>query len=261
MKDTKALLLSAGLGTRLRPFTDNWPKCLMPIQGYPLLDYWLSLLHCTGIQDVLINLHYHADIVSIFLERPQYNKWVKSVYEPELLGTAGTLRKNLNYLSGNTILLIHADNLCCCDFQDFLNYHHTLRPVGTLMTMMTFECPSPETCGIVELNEQGVVQHFHEKVQNPPGNLANAAVYLIEPEVLDWILEHPDANDFSTEVLPHFIGKIATWKNNGILRDIGTPEMLLAAQKDKCDVSIWPIDSSFKKFADNPEYKKIINSL
>lgn len=257
----RTLLLAAGLGTRLRPYTDNWPKCLMPIQGRPLLEYWLSLLHHSGIKDVLVNLHCHADIVKDFLNRPIFKDWVHTVHESELLGTAGTLRSNLDFFSGETILLIHADNLCSCDFQGFLNFHHAFRPSGTVMTMMTFESQKPESCGIVELDELGVVQAVHEKVKNPPGNLANAAVYIIEAEVFDWIIEHPEVNDFSTEVLPHFIGKIATWKNDGVLRDIGTPEMLKAAQKDECSITAWLNNDELKNLIDNPAYKKIIQNL
>jgi len=257
LKNTKAFLLAAGIGSRLRPFTDNWPKCLMPIQGRPLLEYWLSLLHVSGIDDILINVHHHAEIVHDFINRPQYKNWVQSVYEPELLGTAGSIRKNSEFLSGNTILLIHADNLCCCNFREFLDYHHTSRPNGTVMTMMTFESSIPKTCGIVELDKQGVVKKFHEKVENPPGNLANAAVYLIEKEVFEFILNNPGISDFSTEVLPKFIGEIATWKNKGVLRDIGTPEMLKKAQKDSCQRPTVVQDDWNKAFYNNPIHTKI----
>ena len=71
---------------------------------------------------------------------------------------------------------------------------------------------------------------FHEKVKNPPGNLANGAVYLLEPEVLQWICDRPEITDFSTQVLPHFIGRIATWHNEGIHIDIGSIEALREAQ-------------------------------
>ena len=67
-----------------------------------------------------------------------------------------------------------------------------------------------------------MVQAFHEKVVEPPGNRANAAVYLLEPEMLQWVAQNHDVNDFSTEVLPNYLGKIATWQNIEIHRDIGT---------------------------------------
>ena len=106
--------------------------------------------------------------------------------------------------------------------------------------MMTFRTPTPSTCGVVELDPKGIVTNFHEKVVEPPGNLANGAVYLFESEVLDWIIDNDTLNDFSTEVLPQFIGRIATWENEGIHRDVGQIESLLEAQHDLCPSSCWP---------------------
>jgi len=258
MQETRALLLAAGIGSRLRPYTEHWPKCLMPIQGRPLLEYWFSTLQKMGIHNVLVNTHCHADIVLDFIQRPSFVGWVKPSYEKKLLGTAGTLRANKDFFKDHTILLVHADNLCCCDFSEFLNFHQNERPPGTSMTMMTFETPAPSTCGIVEVDVDGIVYGFYEKVSNPPGNLANAAVYLLEPEVIDWIMKNPEISDFSTEVLPYFSGKIATWKNESVHRDIGTIEMLRVAQKDDCLLPIWPKDSWDKIFLTNPIHELIL---
>ena len=225
MKEVRALLLAAGKGKRLRPLTNDWPKCLMPIGDRPLLEFWLQTLHEAGIRKVMVNLHYHVEKVEEFLQRPQFRGWVDSTYEENLLGTAGTLFANKSYFEDCTILLVHADNWCQCDFSDFLDFHQLLRPDHCPITMMTFESPTPETCGIVETNADGVVLAFHEKSNNPPGNQANGAVYLLEPEVLKWIEEIPDISDFSTEVLPHFIGRIATWNNSAIHKDIGAPPL------------------------------------
>ena len=253
MKGIKALLLAAGFGTRLKPLTDIWPKCLMPIQNRPLLEYWLGILYNSDIDDVLVNTHYLSEHVEGFLSQSHFSNWVKSVYEDNLLGTAGTIRNNINFFEDNAILLAHADNWTCCDFSDFLHYHHNKRPKDTVMTMMTFTCSNPSECGIVELNSDGVVVEFHEKVQNPPGKLANAAVYLIESEVIEWIVNNPKVTDFSTEVLPQFVGKIATWENEKIHRDIGTVEMLREAQTDECERPVWGINNLWQQnFLDNP---------
>jgi mannose-1-phosphate guanylyltransferase len=258
----KALLLSAGLGTRLLPYTHNWPKCLMPIKGRPLLEYWLSILKQQNIDEVLINRHHHSETVKEFLQQPQFNGWVKSVYEEQLLGTAGTVRKNTDFFRDNTVLIAHADNWCCCDFEDFISYHNHKRPAGTLITMMTFDCENPSSCGIVELDDQGVVVGFHEKIESPPGWLANAAVYIIEPEVLQWIEQNQKVNDFTTEVLPYFVGKITTWKNNNIHKDIGTIEILQNAQLDNCEPPFWDISNrwqeQFNKHSIHKEIKEKI---
>lgn len=225
-----ALLLAAGLGTRLQPYTDTLPKCLMPIHGIPLLQYWLMATREMGASKVLVNLHYLAPMVESFLRTSEFAGDVDTVFESRLQGTAGTVRANSSYFSGSTVLVAHADNYCECSFDAFLHYHRTERPPHCPITMMTFDTLTPNSCGIVQTDELGVVHAFYEKVTNPPGRRANGAVYLLEPEMLDWLSAHPDVNDFSTEVLPQFMGRIATWHNNQVHIDIGTPESLLEAQ-------------------------------
>lgn len=247
MNKVKALLLAAGLGTRLCPLTDNWPKCLMPIGNRPLMEYWLETLYSINVREVLVNLHHHSEIVQEFLNRPHFKSWVSSVFEEKLLGTAGTLRANKDYFQNCTILMAHADNWCQCDFTNFLNYHRKHRPKHCSITMMTFESPTPETCGIVETDDDGVVLAFHEKSNKPPGNQANGAVYLLEPEILKWILGNPSIRDFSTEVIPNFIGSITTWHNQGIHRDIGELQMLLKAQSDLQPPPYWPQTDHWQK--------------
>ena len=72
----KALLLAAGLGTRLKPLTDIWPKCLMPIKGRPLLEYWLDTLQKLSINDVIVNTHYFSEYVKEFIEQTQFKNRV-----------------------------------------------------------------------------------------------------------------------------------------------------------------------------------------
>jgi len=256
----KALLLAAGFGARLRPLTDGWPKCLMPINGRPLLEYWLDTARQLGIANVLVNTHYLADKVHFFLRRPRFKQWVRGVYEPELKGTAGALRANAEALRYATVFLVHADNFCICDFDALLKYHQSSRPKHCLMTMMTFYTRNPSTCGIVELDADGVVIGFHEKVRNPPGNLANGAVYLLEPEVIDWICDRSWVSDFSNDVIPNFIGRIATWHNDGTHIDIGSIEALREAQaavSQKARAANEPNDDWSLEFASHPIHTRI----
>jgi len=212
----------------------------MPIGDRPLLEFWLETLHESGIRHVLVNLNYHAEIVQRFLERPKFKGWVQYVHEVKLLGTAGTLIENKNFFHGYTTLLIHADNWCQCDFDDFLEFHQKHRPKHCPITMMTFDSSTPHTCGIVETDVEDVVIAIHEKSLQPPGKRANAAVYLLEPEVLDWLVQNPKISDFSTEVLTQYLGRIATWHNSNIHRDIGTQHVLQQAQYDPKQPPVWP---------------------
>lgn len=240
MREVRALLLAAGLGTRLQPLTQMCPKCLVPIGGRPLLEHWLCSLRQCGISDVWVNTHYHHEMVEAFLSRALFSNWVHGVFEQKLLGTAGTLRINAGHFADSTTFLAHADNWCQCDLKDFLDFHMHGRPKETVMTMMTFRTQYPKSSGIVELDDQGVVETFVEKSAQPPGNLANGAVYLLEPEVLDWVCENSIATDFSTDVIPAFLGRIATWENLGIHRDIGVLSSLVTAQRDPLPTPCWP---------------------
>jgi len=226
----KALLLAAGAGSRLRPLTDVLPKCLMPINGRPLLGLWLELLTRAGVETIVLNLHHHAGLVREYVRRSPYADRVALRYEPVLLGTAGTLRRNAGELAGGSVLLAHADNLTWFDFEAFVAAHRR-RPAQAALTMMTFVTDAPGQCGIVETDGDGLVVGFHEKSANPPGNLANAAIYVLEPEVLLFVTaRNATVTDFSTEVIPHFLGRAATFHNGRYHRDIGTLTSLLRAQ-------------------------------
>ena len=156
---------------------------------------------------------------------------VQTVHEPELLGTAGTLLANQEVFMGGTGLLIHADNAMAGGLGDFLAAH-LKRQDCCLLTMLTFNTNTPSSCGIVEIDNQQVVQAFHEKVVEPPGNRANGALYAFEQNFLDHLnLMNPIPSDFSTEVIPKLHGRIQTWHTNHPYLDIGTPEALNSAQK------------------------------
>ena len=218
----KAILLAAGLGTRLRPLTNTIPKCLVPIHGQPLLGIWLERLTKAGLDSFLINTHYLAEQVEQFVTASPYRNQVTLVHEPTLLGTAGTLMANLDFFQGEDGLLIHADNYCLADFKQFIEAHRQ-RPPQCLMTVMAFRTPTPSTCGILEVDDQGVVVGFHEKVANPPGDLASGAIYLLSPEFLDMAATDLRAvTDFSTEVIPGLIGSMFTYKTAAPFIDVGT---------------------------------------
>ena len=225
----KTILLAAGFGTRLRPLTDNIPKCLVPIKGKPLLQIWLERLTNSGLDQFLINTHYLSNQVNDFIYDSNFKNKCVLKNESVLLGTAGTLLSNLDFIGEEDCMLIHADNYCLADFKEFIKSHNQ-RPSYCLMTMMTFQTDTPSSCGIVDLDDNNVVIGFHEKVEFPPGNLANGAIYILSSELLKIVKEkNATATDFSTEILHHFIGKIYTYETNDLFMDIGTQEAYLKA--------------------------------
>ena len=228
----RALLLAGGLGTRLRPLTDTVPKCLVEIGGKRLLDYWLDLLFNAGVERALVNTHWLAAAVEDHVARSRWRDRIDLVHEDSLLGTGGTVLANRDYFGNEAFLVAHADNLTDFDAAALMSAHVAARP-SCAITLLAFETDAPRSCGILELDDQKRVVGFHEKVVDPPGNLANGAVYIFEPEVLDVIASYDrDVVDLSTEVIPRFLGRILAVKTPGYHRDIGSPESLERARAE-----------------------------
>lgn len=226
----RALLLAGGFGTRLMPLTEHTPKCLVNINGKPLLEYWLSTLFDAGFERVLINTHHLSKQVESYCSMSQYKSKIDLVYETQLLGTAGTLRANRHYF-GQTFLMAHADNFTVFNMKSFLNRHRK-RPNFCIATMMTFHTDSPSDCGIVEIDERNILVGYEEKVANPSGNIANAAVFLLEKESLTLLDSDPSATDFCKDIVPLGIGKFQIYTNSIYHRDIGTIKSLEQANRD-----------------------------
>lgn len=237
----RVFLLAAGFGSRLRPLTDTMPKCAVPINGKPLVHYWYDQLGVLEVDAFLVNTHYLPKIMEATINDLPVSMFEKTSikHESELLGTAGSLLKNIDFLeNSDTVLVAHADNLCLCDFEAFLEAHLS-RPSDSLMTMMLFRTPTPESCGVVALGDDGCVLEFHEKVKNPPSNLANGAVYLMDKLFFEWLSEQtdlPSKPDISLDIIPKLMGKIFTWENQGYHRDIGTPESYKRACLDMANL-------------------------
>ena len=227
----RCLLLAAGLGTRLRPITDNIPKCLVEVGGEPLLADWLRKLQMIGCKQVVINTHYLSHKVEEFVSKNTFNGLdIELVYEPSLLGTAGTLLANKEFFRESTGLLIHADNAMTASLHGLIHSHQKRRALD-LLTMLTFKTRSPSSCGIIEQDSTGHVIGFHEKSPDPPGNIANGALYVFNDDFLDHLESiQPRPEDFSLDVIPTLMRRINTWCTDSPFFDIGTPYSLELAR-------------------------------
>lgn len=224
----KAFLLAAGQGTRLRPITDTIPKCLVPIRGTPLLAIWLDLCQQFGIDEVLINIHAHASAVRGFLQHRRIGIRARVIEEQELLGSAGTLRANRDWVADEELFWIfYADVLCRPELQAMLQAHVQRKPVATLGV---YEVPDPTRCGIVTTDADGMIQQFVEKPADPPGNLAFAGLMIGTQEILDRIPAVTPA-DIGYHILPQLTGKMLAFPIRDYLIDIGTMENYQTAQQ------------------------------
>ncbi len=238
---TRVLLLAGGLGTRLQPITDTCPKCLVPIDGRPLLDYWFDRFDAAGLSHVRINTHHLPEQVRDYIaaHNAAGRFRVEEMYEPTLLGSAGTVTANRDLVDGaSDCLIVYADNLSDVDIAGLMRFH---REHGGPFTMMLFRAQHPERCGIATLDADRRITAFEEKPKNPTSNLANAGVYVVSA---DAYREMADMNGFDLgfDVLPQFVGRMHGWPWDGYHLDIGTHEALDAARRDAPGVFAQPLE-------------------
>jgi mannose-1-phosphate guanylyltransferase len=228
----RAVLLAAGLGTRLRPLTDHTPKCLVEVGGRTLLDAWLDALDAAGVDEVLVNLHHLPHLVEAHLATRRGGPVVHTVHEPVLRGSAGTLRANAGFLRDEAMFLaLNADNLTDFDPAVLVAAHRAGAGDGRVATLSVFRAPDPTQCGVVEVAD-GVVTGFEEKPEQPRSDLANAGMYAFGPEVLD-LVDGPDPRDIGFHLLPRLVGRAGVVDiGDAWLCDIGTPEALARARRE-----------------------------
>ncbi len=219
----KAILLSAGMGKRLRPLTYRLPKVLAPLNGRPLLDYWLEICETGGISEVLINGHYLADQIEAFVghARTRYRMDIHFVYEEKLFGTGGTVRRCKDFVADDDIFFFcHSDNFTNIDLRDFMDFH---RRRDTALSVALFRTNIPTQCGIAEtIDDDGLITEFTEKPLRPKTNLASAAMFLMSPSVIDDYFPEREHIDFSRDILPRMTGSMYGYLIKGFNLDIGT---------------------------------------
>ena len=230
----KAFLLAAGVGSRWRPITDNIPKCLVPINGKPLLYYWLKLFEKHGVSEVLINLHDLPDAVISYLEQNSFDLAIHTVYEQNLLGSAGTVRNNFDFVyRDDAFLICYADNLTNMALHRMIDFHLANQPI---VTLGLFQTNNPHDCGIAEIDDENTVIDFEEKPSQPGSNLASAGIYICNPEIIHY-LPRKIPSDLGCDVLPLLIGDMKGFFIEDYFIDIGTKENYERAQLEfKSDV-------------------------
>jgi mannose-1-phosphate guanylyltransferase len=191
----KAMVLAAGLGTRLRPLTYEIPKPMVPVLDRPVMAHISDLLADHGFQQVIANLHYFPDTIrDYFGDRLQYR------YEQELLGTAGGVRGCSEFFSGETFLVISGDALTDIDLSAFVARH---RQAGGIATLAVKKVSDTREYGVVLHDRDGRITGFQEKPEPEEAlsNLGNCGIYIFEPEIFDYFPDRPFV-DWAQDVFP-----------------------------------------------------------
>jgi mannose-1-phosphate guanylyltransferase len=220
----KAFLLAGGLGERLRPLTDRLPKCLAPIDGVPLLAVWLELCARYGVEEVLVNVSRHADLVERFIAQGHWDLEVRLVRELEPIGNAGTVLANRDFVGRDeSFYILYTDNLTDVALDRLAAFHETH---AAPMTMGLFHTGAPHASGIVQLGPDGLITAFEEKPASPIGDLANAGLYVARQSLLETIPPDRPIVDFGRDVFPRLVNHMYGRLIEGYLLDIGNPAAL-----------------------------------
>lgn len=229
----RAIILAGGLGTRLRPLTNNLPKLMLPIGDKPILQYNIELLKKHGLTEIAINLfHLPGKIVDCFGDGKKFGVKIKYLREKELSGTAGPIKKLASFW-GKQFLVFYGDNLSNMDLTALIDYHQKKKGIATVALSPTNQ---PWMKGIVELDANKRIIKFIEKPKRGEikSNLANCGVYVLETEVLKYIPEGK-FSDFGFDIFPKLLTagkKMYGWKFKGYILDMGTLKAYAQAQKD-----------------------------
>jgi mannose-1-phosphate guanylyltransferase len=183
------------------------------------------------VDEVLVNLHSQSQAVRDFLAKTPVDIRVRLFEEPVLLGSAGTLRANQEWVSSESAFWVfYADLLTAANLSRMADFHRHHQGLATLGVCTV---PDPHRSGIVVLDKRGAVRKFVEKPENPPSNLAFGGIMLARPKLLRNIPADVPA-DLGRDVLPRLAKRTYAYLITEYHLDIGTPESYAAAQRD------WP---------------------
>jgi mannose-1-phosphate guanylyltransferase len=191
----KAMVLAAGLGTRLRPLTYEITKPMVPVLDRPVMEHILDLLKRHGFDEVIANLHYFPDsIKQYFGDRVTYR------VEEELLGTAGGVRACRDFFGGEPFLVISGDALTDIDLGALAARHTS---AGGIATLAVKKVPDTREYGVVLHDRDGRITGFQEKPapEEALSDLGNCGIYVFSPEIFDYFPERPFA-DWAQDVFP-----------------------------------------------------------
>lgn len=228
----KGMILAAGEGRRLRPLTNHLPKPMLPVAGRPLLEHTIIYLRDNGITDLAINLHHLPQtVMDHFGDGSNWGVNMRYSVEEQLLGSAGGI-KRLQTFFDETFIVYYGDLFTQADLHPMIDLHRRTKAPAT---MGLYRVPDPWNRGIVELNEEQTIIRFAEKPARDQAfsDLANAGIYVLEPEVLDWI-PAGQTYDFGHDVFPDMLAKgveIVGYVIEDSLIDIGLPEKYKEANR------------------------------
>jgi mannose-1-phosphate guanylyltransferase/mannose-1-phosphate guanylyltransferase/phosphomannomutase len=218
----KAMVLAAGLGTRLKPITFELPKPMVPVIDRPVMAHIVGLLERQGFDELIANLHYYPDTIrDYFGDRLAYR------FEQELLGTAGGVRNVADFFGDDPVVVVSGDALTDLDLRALVERH---RSAGGIATLTVKKVADTREYGVVLHDEAGRINGFQEKPEPAEAlsDLGNCGIYCFSPEIFDYFPERPFA-DWAQDVFPALLEHDVPFhihETEGYWNDVGSLEEL-----------------------------------
>ena len=230
----KAMILAAGLGTRLRPLTNTVPKPLLPVAGTPLIVWNLLLLKRHGFRDVVVNLHHLGPMIEqVVGNGSQYGLRILYSREPVILGTGGGIKQAEPHFSGEPVLVMNGDTLVELDLGALWSFHRDRQAAATLVLR---EDQDAAQWGLVEVGTENQIVRIVGKGRTSTESTNPrmfAGIHILSPRLLR---DSPKGTAFS--IIDPYVAAIARgdrvlgYDLHGYWSDIGTPERYTQAEKD-----------------------------
>ena len=232
----RAMLFAAGLGTRLQPLTDSLPKCLVPVNGRPMIDYPLLLLRHYGIREIVVNVHHFADRVEEYLgDGSRLDVEIVYSREETLLDTGGGLLGARRFLDQGTFVVINSDVLIDLRLDAALRFHRERQAAATLVLRKD---PAAESYGAIWTDSRGVIGRFleHEAPSPPRGALEQrmfTGVHVAEPGIFRY-MDGAAPFSITRATYPAMLKgaeRLCGFPFDGEWQDLGTPDRLRATER------------------------------
>ncbi|MBL7996808.1 nucleotidyltransferase family protein [bacterium] len=223
MKNTDAVILAGGLGTRLGDSAGDLPKVLVPVNGKPFLEFVFKLISRSKfVTRVVLAVGHKADkIISKYQDNSDYGFEILFSLEKDLLGTGGAIKKALQYTKSDDILVLNGDSYVDIDIQSFISAHESK---GASISIALTYVENANRYGKVNMSTNNKIVSFEEKAPSSSGGYINCGVYLLKKSVFDRVPENT-ALSLEKDLLPDMIKSDAYgFICNGKFIDIGVPE-------------------------------------
>lgn len=223
----RAIILAGGKGERLRPYTEDRPKCMIPVLGNPLLGFQLRLLSSYGFNRISICCGYLNEVLQEhFGDGTKYGVKIDYLVEETPLGRGGALRRALESIppSPEPVLAMNGDLLTNLNLADLIAFHKQHNPMATIVSV-----PLRSPYGILEVTGESTVSGFTEKPELP--FWINAGIYLLNPAILK---ELPEVGDHETSTFPQLAenGALRVFKTRAFWRTIDTVKDLTETRNE-----------------------------